>query len=74
MRYADIALALIPIALLIAWAAGVRGLSPRGIVIALTLLACIGASLVWMGHERGFTGRYQPARLDDGRVVPGHPG
>ncbi len=74
MRYADIALTLIPVALLIAWFSGVRGLSPRGTVLALGLLAAIGATLVWMGHDRGFVGHYQPARLHDGEVMPGHPG
>jgi hypothetical protein len=71
MRYADIALLLVPIGLLIAWFGGVRGLTPRGTAAALALLASLGAALVWFGHERGFTGDYRPAHLQGTQIVPG---
>jgi len=74
LRYADIALLLIPVALLAAWIAGVRGLSPRGIGVILGTLGVLALLLVWLGQERGFTGHYEPAHLDQGRVAPGHPG
>lgn len=72
MRYADLALLLIPAGLAIAWLSGVRGLSKRGVVVAVLLLAGLGTALVWLGAARGFTGHYEPAHLSGGEVVPGH--
>ena len=68
MRYADIALLIIPAALLVAWFAGVRGLSMRGIGLAFAALIGLGGALALLGHERAFHGSYQPARLQNGRV------
>jgi hypothetical protein len=74
MRYADIALLLIPAGLLVGWLSGVRGLSRRGAVGAILLLASLGLLLVWLGHDRGFRGAYVPAHLKGGEIVSGHPG
>ncbi len=69
MRYADLALLMIPAGLAIAWLCGVRGLSRRGTLAVLGLLAVLGGALVWLGHVRGFTGSYVPAHLSAGKVV-----
>ncbi len=71
MRYADLALLLLPVILLVAWFAGIRGLTPRAALGAMLILAGLGATLAWFGHDRGFTGRYEPAHLTDDRLVPG---
>jgi hypothetical protein len=72
MRIAELILLLVPVGLAIAWICGLRGLSPRGTVAAILLLAGLGLALVWFGEDRGFTGRYVPARLDGTEIVPGH--
>ncbi len=72
MRYAEYALMLVPVGLAVAWFCGIRGLSTRGTMAALLLLAAMGGALYWMGNDRSFTGHYTPARLQDGTVVPGH--
>ncbi len=69
MRYADFALLLIPAGLAIAWLSGVRGLSTRGILTALILLAILAATLIWLGEARSFHGRYEPAHLTGGKIV-----
>ncbi len=73
MRYADLALLLLPVLLLAAWFAGIRGLTPRAAIGALLVLAGLGATLALFGEYRGFTGHYEPAHLANERVVPGHP-
>lgn len=74
MRYAEIALMLVPIGLVVAWLCGIRGLSRRGTVAALLLLVALGGGLYWLGTSRSFTGRYVPARLNGTEIQPGHPG
>jgi hypothetical protein len=74
MRYADLALLLLPIVLLAAWFTGIRGLTPRAAAVALLVLAGLGATLALFGEYRGFTGHYEPAHLKDDRVVPAHRG
>ncbi len=69
MRFLDLALLLVPIGLATAWLAGVRGLSTRGTLLAVALLAALGGTLLWLGYARGFNGTYQPAHLSDGKVV-----
>jgi hypothetical protein len=74
MRAIEIALLLIPVALAAAWWYGVRGLSPRGIAAAAALLATLALTLYWAGEDRAVSGRYVPAHVVDGRIVPGHGG
>ena len=71
MRYAEYALLLIPVAVIVAWFYGIRGLSVRGVAAFVLLFVVIGAALYLFGSERVFTGRYVPAHLEGGRVVPG---
>jgi hypothetical protein len=71
MRYAEYALLLIPLAILVAWIYGIRGLSVRGVLAFLLLFTVIGATLYFFGAHRVFSGTYVPAHLEGGRVVPG---
>jgi hypothetical protein len=71
MRFAELALMSLPLVLLAAWLLGARHASFRGLAVIAGLLAMVGLLLFWLGGERGFTGHYTPARLQDGRVVPG---
>ena len=72
MRYADVVLFLIPAGLALAWVLGVRGLSRRGVLALLLLLAGLGGTLLLLGNERSFNGRYVPAHLQGNTVVSGH--
>ncbi len=74
MRFAELALASLPVVLAITWLVGVRYANPRLVLALALVLAGIGLGLICMGQERGFTGAYTPARLQDGRVVPEHGG
>jgi hypothetical protein len=71
MGYAEYALLLIPLAILVAWIYGIRGLSVRGVLAFLLLFTVIGATLYFFGAHRVFSGTYVPAHLEGGRVVPG---
>ncbi len=73
MRYAEYALLCVPVGLVIAWLCGVRGLSRRGTVAAVLLLAVVGGGLMWLGTDRSFTGPYVPAHLRGTEIQPGHP-
>jgi hypothetical protein len=71
MRFVELALMSLPLALVVAWVMGARHASYRGLAVIAVLLGVLGGVLFWMGDERGFLGVYTPARLQDGRVVPG---
>jgi hypothetical protein len=72
MRYIEIALLLIPVGLIAAWLYGIRGLSPRGLAASAALLVAMAGGLYWFGSDRAVSGRYVPAHVQDGRIVPGH--
>jgi NADH:ubiquinone oxidoreductase subunit 3 (subunit A) len=71
MRLAEYALLSVPVLILIAWLYGIRGLSVRGVIAFAFLIAMMGGMLYWAGADRMFNGRYVPAHLDGGHVVPG---
>jgi hypothetical protein len=73
MRIAEFALLLVPVALIVAWIFGLRGLSPRGTLAAVALLAVAGIALLCLGEGRSFNGRYVPARFNGEAIIPGHP-
>ncbi len=62
MRYAEWALLMVPVAIVVAWLYGVRGLSRRGIIASVVGLLVIGLGLFWMGEHRAVVGRYVPAQ------------
>jgi hypothetical protein len=74
MRTIEIALLLIPVLLAAAWWYGIRGLSPRGVAAAAVVLSTLALALYWLGTDRAVSGRYVPAHVVDGRIVPGHGG
>jgi NADH:ubiquinone oxidoreductase subunit 3 (subunit A) len=69
MRTAEFLLLSLPVILLVAWFMGLRHAGMRAFMIAALLLAALGGALLWFGHQRAFTGRYVPARLQDNQVV-----
>jgi hypothetical protein len=71
MRFVELALMSLPLLLVAAWFMGARHASFRGLGVIACALAVLGVLLFWMGDQRGFTGHYTPARLQDGRVLPG---
>jgi len=75
MRWAELALFLVPFALYAAWrvaAATVRMALVWGAVAAA--LALFAAGVIWLDIARrgGPHEAYVPARIEDGRIVPGH--
>jgi hypothetical protein len=74
MRAIEIALLLIPFLLAAAWWYGIRGLSPRGLAAAAVVLSTLVLALYWLGTDRAVSGRYVPAHVVDGRILPGHGG
>jgi hypothetical protein len=71
MRFIELALMSLPGVLLLAFLLGARHASLRAMAVAAACLAALGGALFWMGDQRGFTGHYTPAKLQDGRVIPG---
>ncbi len=71
MRFVELALMCLPLALLVAWFMGARYASYRGLAVIACALAGLGGVLFWLGDSRSFTGHYTPARLQDGRVQTG---
>jgi len=71
MRLAELALISLPGLLLLAWFLGLRHASYRIFMAAALLLAALGGALYVTGGRRGFTGPYDPAHWQGGRVVPG---
>lgn len=74
MRLAELALTGLPLLLLAAWLCGLRHARWRALLAASLALAALGGALFVLGEQRGFTGLYTPARLQNGRIVPEHGG
>ncbi len=74
MRTIEIILLFIPVLIAIGWWYGIRGLSPRGIAAAAAVLSVLALTLYWVGADRAVSGRYVPAHVGGGRIVPGHGG
>lgn len=74
MRTIEIILLFIPVLLAIAWWYGIRGLSPRGVAAAAVALSLLALTLYVLGTDRAVSGRYIPAHVVDGRIIPGHGG
>lgn len=72
LRSLDLLLLLPPLVLLLLWLA--LGRMPSGRALAVAGLAVLGltAGLFLYGTDRAISGRYTPAHLQDGRIVPGH--
>jgi hypothetical protein len=74
MRAIEITLLFVPVLFAAAWWYGIRGLSPRGVAAAAVVLTMLALALYWLGADRAVSGRYVPAHVVDGRIVPGHGG
>jgi hypothetical protein len=74
LRFTEIGLFLVPFALFVTW----RLMGPRtppGAVWAAGLaVLALAAGTVWFGLHRQMEAgdTYEPARLENGRIVPGH--
>ena len=77
IRTAELAVFLVPLLALLLWrmavARGLSGPPPRQLAVLFALLAAFAAFLgVLASRERLPPGRYVPAQVVNGRVVPGH--
>jgi len=72
LRYSEVLL-LLPV-LVLAWVRLRTGRMPSGRLLFVVLISMVvlGAALAWFGNQRALDGRYVPARLLNGQVVPGH--
>jgi len=74
MRWAEVALFLVPFALYAAWRVSAVVARPSLVWGALAVAIALGAWTVWFGLSRGVPPNeaYVPARIEGGRIVPGH--
>lgn len=74
LRAIDLGMFLAPAALFVAWLALGRVATARFALAAALIVIGLGAFAAYYGIERSIPGgdRYVPARLDNGRIVPGH--
>lgn len=76
LRLVELALFLSPFLVFAAWRffAIEAGPSIRFVVGVACLVAVLAAALVWLGADRAISpdSAYAPARLENGRIVPGH--
>ena len=76
-RFAELAAFLVPIAAFVLWrvalARGRSGPEPRQLAMLAVALLLFGAGLIYLAErDRLPPGRYIPAQVVDGRIVPGH--
>jgi hypothetical protein len=71
MRSIEYLLMSLPLVLIGAWFIGLRHASYRVFMAIAVLLAVLGGALYWMSAERAFTGAYDPAHLQGGKIIPG---
>jgi hypothetical protein len=78
LRTGEIVAFLFPFAVYLVWRRFSAGSGPSPAMLGGTLLALalFGAALAWFGvhHALSPNGPYVPARVVDGRIVPGHSG
>ncbi|MBV9735643.1 MAG: hypothetical protein JO209_07010 [Acidisphaera sp.] len=74
IRLAELVLFLSPFAAYaVWWWLGRVAPSPAVLAVTFMFLAAFGAALAWFGVDRRLApGAYVPARLVDGRIIPGH--
>jgi hypothetical protein len=78
LRLVELALFLTPFIVFAVWrfVAAEGGLSTRVVIGAACLLAVLAGALIWLSQENALPpgANYEPARLQDGRVISGHAG
>lgn len=74
MRWAELALFLVPFALYAAWRVSLAVARPALAWGALAVAVAVAAGSIWLGlsHRMAPTAAYVPAHISDGRIVPGH--
>ena len=74
LRLVEIGLFLSPFALYALWLLVGRRFSARFMWIAVLTLATLSAATIWYGLSRSLPreDRYVPARIENGRIIPGH--
>jgi Family of unknown function (DUF6111) len=76
LRFAELALFLAPFLLFAVWRfmAVEGGPSVRIVALAACALALLAGALIWLSQEDALPpgATYQPARLQDGKVISGH--
>lgn len=74
LRAVDLGLFLVPTALFLAWLLLGRVATGRFVAAAVLAVAALGTFTVIYGEARSIPNgeRYVPARLEHGRIVPGH--
>ena len=76
LRLVELALFLVPFVLFVLWRfmAIERGPSSRAVAIAACVLAVLAGALIWLSQEDALPpgATYEPARLQNGKVVSGH--
>lgn len=73
LRLAELGLFLAPFALYVAWRFLAAKASPWLVAVAVGFAAVSAAATIWYGFEHSAppNGRYVPAHMEDGRIVPG---
>jgi hypothetical protein len=74
MRWAELALFLVPFALYAAWRLAAAVARPALVWAALAIALVLAAGTVVFGltWQLGPREAYVPARIEDGRIIPGH--
>lgn len=77
IRFAELAVFLAPVAAFFLWrlalARGLDGPPPRQLAFIFASLIALAAGLIFFAErDRLPPGRYIPARMDNGQIVPGH--
>jgi uncharacterized protein DUF6111 len=76
LRLVELALFLMPFVVFVAWrfVAFEGGPSARVIIAAACVLAMLAVLLIWLSQEDALPpgASYEPARLQDGKVIAGH--
>jgi hypothetical protein len=74
MRWAELALFLVPFALFAAWRLAAVTARPQLVWGTLAIVFVLAAGTVWLGLSRRMDAgtAYVPARVEDGQIVPGH--
>jgi hypothetical protein len=74
LRIADLVLLLVPFAVFFAWRRLPIGASPAVLAGVAVALGLFGAGLVWLARSQALprSSSYVPARIENGRISPGH--
>lgn len=73
LRFSEIGLFLVPLALFVTWRVLGSRTPPALVWSALTLIGLLAVGTVWFGlsNRLGRRDVYVPAHVEDGRIVPG---